>query len=421
MKISMNPIRGCIDFMPSEAERRQAVMKSILKTYKDNGFLQIKTPILENLELLCNNDEGENSTKLMFRTIKRGDKLNLTKSNLTDKDIVEEGLRYDQTVPLARFFANNRNNLPYPFKATQCDDSFRAERPQKGRYRQFTQCDIDILGEASILAEIEIISTVMAAYKNLGLNDLIVKINSRKILQDITIRAGFTEEEGTEICIIVDKIDKIGLDGVRNELLSRGFDESKIKALCELLKNIREQGLAYFKEQKIATTEVADMEQLISILKNMVAKDYDVTFDVGIVRGQSYYTGTVFEVFTKQGDYRGALCGGGRYDTMIEKMIGESVPAMGVGLGLDTTLLVLKEKGIIPSKEKKRVALIYNKNENFATVMAAKKKLMVTYEVSIMPQIKNQSEMERKLKLSNFDGVTTTNSQQIRWFYKGEE
>lgn len=416
MKKSFNPVRGCIDFTPQEAERRQLAVNIILKTYRDNGFLLIKTPVLENLEFLYNNDSGENSTKLIFKTIKRGEKLDLTNPNLTENDIAEEGLRYDLTVPLSRFFANNRSNLTYPFKSIQIDDSFRAERPQKGRYRQFTQADIDILGEPTILGEIEIISTVMATYKNLGLKDLIVKINSRQILQEVAINAGFKLEEVNDICIVVDKIDKIGLDGVQNELLARNFDAKNAETLCQLLKEIRENGLEVLKSKNIAVKATKDMEQLINIVKSNVSSDYEVSFDIGIVRGQSYYTGTVFEVFQKQGTYKGALCGGGRFDNMMNGMIGENVPAVGVGLGLDTTLLVLEEQGITLTKDKKKIALVYEKTDDLTTMMTTKQTFMKDYEVSLMPQIKNQKEMERKLKLNNFDGIATITNQQIRWF-----
>lgn len=416
MKINTNPITGCRDFMPFDAEKRQAVMKVILETYKENGFLQIKTPVLESLDLLSKNDEGENSTKLMFKTIKRGEKLDLTKSNLEEKDIVEEGLRYDLTVPLARFYANNKSNLPYPFKATQCDESFRAERPQKGRFRQFTQCDIDILGEESILAEIEVISTIMSAYKNLGLSDLVVKINSRKILEAMILSAGFVQEQVTEVCIVVDKIDKIGLDGVEQELNKRNFDQLVSRVFCELLEKVRFEGLEFLKEQKIAEQDVLDMQELITVLKQLLPTDFEVIYDVGIVRGQAYYTGTVFEVFTKEGLYRGAMCGGGRYDTMLEKMIGEKVPAMGVGLGLDTTLLVMEEKGINLSKTKKKIALIYDKNESISSIMQKKQQLMKEYQVSLLPQIKNQKELQRKLVLNGFDGFISMPNANIIWF-----
>ena len=179
-----NPVKGCLDYLPKEMELRQQVIQTILKTYKNNGFLQVKTPVLENLENLTSGDSGDN-TKMMFKTIKRGAKLNLDKPNLTENDLVEEGLRYDLTVPLARLFTKNRNDLPVPFKSIQIDDSFRAEKPQEGRNRQFTQCDIDMWGESSVIGEIEIITTTMETYFNVGLPNVICRISDRRILTSI--------------------------------------------------------------------------------------------------------------------------------------------------------------------------------------------------------------------------------------------
>ena len=200
---NVQPVRGTYDYPPIQAENREILKQKILKSYQDNGFSLITTPILENLELLDNSDGGDN-LRLMFKTVKRGDKLDLSKPNLTEKDICEEGLRYDLTVPLARFFAGNREMLPNPFKAIQIGYAFRAERPQKGRNRQFLQCDIDIFGDDSIRAEIEIITTAINTYTKLGFNNIVFKINSRKILNSLVLYCGFRQEDINSVCITLD-------------------------------------------------------------------------------------------------------------------------------------------------------------------------------------------------------------------------
>jgi histidyl-tRNA synthetase len=412
MKIKTSPVRGCIDYLPFDMEERQSVVNVILNTYKNHGFLQIKTPILENLDLLCKGDGGDN-TKLMFKTIKRGEKLDLTKPNLTEDDIVEEGLRYDLTVPLARFFSNNKANLTYPFKSIQIDESFRAERPQRGRYRQFTQCDIDILGEESVLGEIEIINTAMQTYKNIGLKNLIVKVNSRKILNDIILKSGFKQKDELEICIIIDKIDKIGVEGCKKELLDKEYNKNAVENLCKVLVESRGKGVQVLIEKEFAVEECNNMQKLIDNVKQSLAADFDVVFDLGIVRGQGYYTGTVFEVFQQNGDYKGALGGGGRYDTMIEKIINEPVPAVGLGLGLDVALLVMKEQGVQFAKDKKRLAVIYDKTDEIESILEIKNKLVKTYNVALVPATKNFKELERKLKLNGFDCFIKTRSDSV--------
>lgn len=416
MKINTNPIRGCLDFAPTEAARRQAAINIILQTYKDNGFLQIKTPVLESLDLLIKSDSGDNATQLMFKTIKRGEKLDLKKPGLTEEDIAEEGLRYDLTVPLARFFAGHKSDLPSPFRSIQIDDSFRAERPQKGRFRQFTQCDIDIFGDGTILAETELISTALCAYKNLGLKNLIIKINSRKILRAVILKAGFDLQQEGAVCIVIDKIDKIGLEGCRTELAALGFDAEKTDRLCELLKESRRQGIGFLKQQKLAEEEVRNLDELLNVLKENIPADYSAEFDIGIVRGQSYYTGFVFEVFQLGGEYKGAVGGGGRYDTMLEKMLGESIPAVGFGMGLDTVLLVLDEQGIVFKKGRKKLALIYEKAEPVKKIMEAKRKYMKDYEISVFVQPKNMGEFTRKIKLAGFDGMVFLKTGKIELF-----
>lgn len=399
--MKINPVKGCLDYLPKEMELRQQVIEKILKVYKNNGFLQVKTPILENLENLTSGDSGDN-TKMMFKTIKRGVKLNLNKENLQEKDIVEEGLRYDLTVPLARLFTKYRNDLPYPFKSIQIEDSFRAEKPQEGRNRQFTQCDVDIWGEESILGEIEIITTIMQAYYEIGLPNVVCRISSREILSNVILNAGFSEIDVNDVCIVVDKLEKIGIEGIRNELIERQYSIENINNLINTLDDITSNGLETTLKYGVSKEEVDKMTSLINSVKPFVPQGYDIYFDISIVRGQGYYTGSVFEMFCYDSGYRGAIGGGGRYDKMYKKFAGSDVPAVGYGLGLDSVLLVLSKLNIDTLSSKKKLALIYNENESFNDIMQEKDKLKAEYDVSVFPYPKNFKEFIRKLKLNGY-------------------
>lgn len=406
------PVKGCLDYLPREMELRGQVIDIILKTYKKNGFLQVKTPVLENLENLTSGDSGDN-TKMMFKTIKRGAKLNLEKQNLTEADIAEEGLRYDLTVPLARLFTNNRNDLPIPFKATQLDDSFRAEKPQEGRNRQFTQCDIDIWGEPTVLGEVEIITTVMEAYNKIGLPNVVCRISSRKILTSIIEFVGFAESEVNDVCIIVDKLEKIGVDGVKKELENKGFAQNKIACLVSALGDIQKNGLQAVTKYGANSQDAIDMQNLIAAVKPFMPKGYDIYFDISIVRGQGYYTGAVFEMYCYQSGYRGAIGGGGRYDKMYEKFAGTSLPAVGYGLGLDSVLLVLSKLGKTNLSGNKKLALIYERDDSLETIMQVKNMFKEQYDVSVFPYPKNFKEFIRKAKLNGFDYLAKTSKREV--------
>jgi len=396
-----NPVKGCIDYLPKEMELRQQVIEKILKTYKNNGFLQVKTPILENLENLTSGDSGDN-TKMMFKTVKRGAKLDLSKPNLTENDICEEGLRYDLTVPLARLFTKYRNDLPFPFKSIQIEDSFRAEKPQEGRNRQFTQCDVDIWGESSILGEIEIITTTMEAYASVGLPNVICRISDRRILTSIVSFCGFTDSDMNEVCIIVDKLEKIGVDGCARELESKGFENSKIQKLMQALSFVQQNGLAGTIQFGVNPEDVQNIKYIIDTVAPLLPNGFKIAFDISIVRGQGYYTGTVFEMYCYQSGYRGAIGGGGRYDKMYEKFAGSSVPAVGFGLGLDSVLLTLKKLGKDSLFNNKKLALIYNSNNSLQEIMQVKNEFKKEFDVALFPQPKNFKEFMRKSTLNGF-------------------
>ena len=391
---NFSPIRGTNDYLPKEAKIREVVRQRILSCYQNNGYNLISTPILENLELL-NMSEGGDNLKLMFKTVKRGDKLDLTKENLTVNDIVEEGLRYDLTVPLARFYANNREKLPNPFKAIQIDYSFRAERPQRGRDRQFIQCDIDVFGDSSINAELELLKTATEAYSALGFNDLTLKINDRRILNQLVLFAGFKHEELGTVCVTLDKIDKIAVSGVVMELLDKGFDAEKINILTDEINDVLTNGLDAVRKYGVEDCYVDDMNYLINNLNTLTNNKFDIRFDISIVRGQGYYTGPVFEFYTQ--GFAGAIGGGGRYDNMIEKMVGMAVPAVGVSMGFEPITMLIRERGLT-FDVKENLALIYDSEDDIVEVFKFKDELMKKYNVSLFKRAKNMKNFFEKVK-----------------------
>lgn len=409
MKI-ITPVRGTYDYAPIQAESREIVKQKILRSYQDNGFTLIETPILENLSLLDSSEGGDN-LRLMFKTIKRGATLDLNKPNLCEKDLVEEGLRYDLTVPLARFYAGNRESLPNPFKAIQIGYAFRAERPQKGRNRQFIQCDIDIFGDSTVNAEIEIITTVMDTYNRLGISPVVMKINSRKILNALIAYCGFEQEQNNSICISLDKFDKIGIDGVKDELLEKGFDALKVSKLISASADIKQNGISKLLDYGVECKEVDEMTYIINTC-NKIITNGKCEFDLSIVRGQGYYTGTVYEAYTP--GFGGAIGGGGRYDKMVEKLIGINVPAVGYGMGYEPVNLVLNDQGKL-QKDKQKIALVYNAEDDYFEVLTKKQQLMQKFAVSTYLRPKNMKAMLDKLKFANFDGFITMKDEEIKF------
>jgi len=406
---NVNPVRGTYDYAPIEAESREIVKQKILQCYQDNGFSLIETPVLENLSLLDSSEGGDN-LRLMFKTVKRGASLDLTKPNLTEKDITEEGLRYDLTVPLARFYAGNRENLPNPFKSIQIGYSFRAERPQRGRNRQFIQCDVDIFGDNSVNSEIEIITTGMNTLKELGIDNVVMKVNSRQVLTSLVLFCGFDAEQVNSVCITLDKFDKIGLDGVEQELLDKGYDKSCVDKLIEASADIKQKGLEVVSNYGVEQQIVDDLKYIIDTV-NSVATNGKCVFDLSIVRGQGYYTGTIYEAYTQGFD--GAIGAGGRYDKMIGKLIGIDVPAIGFSIGFERVLLILQEQGKL-QKSKLKIALIYDKTDDYSAVLARKQGLMKQYSVSTYMRAKNMKAMLDRLKFGNFDGFINLNDTEVK-------
>ena len=362
MALSKKPVTGMKDILPAEMEIRNYVQNVIKDTYKAFGFTQIETPCVENISNLTNKQGGENE-KLIFKILKRGEKLNLETAQ-TDMDVVDNGLRYDLTVPLVRYYSNNANNLPSPFKALQMGSVWRADRPQRGRYRQFMQCDIDILGDPSNLAEIELILATTTTLGKLGFKNFQIRINERRILKAMAAYSGFPEESYDSVFIILDKMDKIGLEGVKEELIKYEFSEESVNKYVSLFKEIEQQAnpIDYLAE-KLGDYMEDDVKQwmneIIESVKATKSSDFEIIFDPTLVRGMSYYTGTIFEIAIPE--FGGSCGGGGRYNKMVGKFIGHDVPACGFSIGFERIVLLLMEQGFKIPEEYNKVAYLIEK------------------------------------------------------------
>lgn len=365
VKMNAQPVRGTKDFLPNEVEVRDYVRETIEKTYKVFGFQKIDTPELEDIERLNKSDGGENLA-MIFKILKRGQKLDLTKENITEDDLTDSGLRYDLTMPLSRYFANNRQFLNMPFKAIQIGKVFRAERPQKGRLRAFIQCDIDIIGDKSINAEMELIAATTKALDNIGFSDFKIRINDRRILTDMIEGSGFAAEEVMSVCIIFDKLDKIGIEGVKAELIEKGYDNNVVEKFINIINEAEDDALGaalkYCKNQEV----VENVKKVIDFANNISNGKFEAIYDKSLVRGMGYYTGMVFEIVSPK--FGSSVAGGGRYDEMIGKYIGESVPAVGFSIGFERITSILLEENMT-SPQKKKVILVYGDEDDFSKVI----------------------------------------------------
>lgn len=360
MALAKKPVNGMKDILPEEMQIRDYVMNVIKETYRSFGFTQIETPCMENIANLSSKQGGENE-KLIFKVLKRGEKLNLETAQ-TEADVVDFGMRYDLTLPLTRFYSNNANNLPSPFKALQMGNVWRADRPQRGRYRQFMQCDIDILGEPSNLAEIELILATTTTLGKLGFKNFQIRINERRILKAMASYSGFSEESFDTVFIILDKMDKIGLSGVAEELEKEGFAKEAVDKYLGLFTGVEnaEDGIAYLAKELEGFLEPEVEQNLQEIVSSVTATktaDFELVFDPTLVRGMSYYTGTIFEIAMPE--FGGSCGGGGRYDKMIGSFTGKDVPACGFSIGFERIVLLLMESGFtIPGQAEKKAYLI---------------------------------------------------------------
>ena len=390
------------DMLPKEMEIRDYVIQMIKDTYKTFGFTSIETPCVEHIENLCSKQGGDNE-KLIFKILKRGEKLKIAEAK-EEIDLVDGGLRYDLTVPLARYYANHANELPSPFKALQIGNVWRADRPQRGRFRQFMQCDIDILGEPGNLAEIELILATTTMLGKMDFHNFTVCINDRNILKAMAAFSGFKEEDFDEVFIILDKMDIIGKEGVGEELVEMGYTKDNVETYLGLFDEINpdvdgirfcKDKLAGFLDEKTADS----MEMIISSVESAKEADFKVKFDPTLVRGQSYYTGTIFEV--TMDEFGGSVAGGGRYDKMIGKFTGQDTPACGFSIGFERIVMLLLENGYeVPTVKEKKAYLLEKKmtKEGLLKVMSlAKADRQAGKQVLIVNMKKNKKFQKEQL------------------------
>ena len=360
MALKKKPVTGMKDILPAEMAIRDYVIRLIKETYGTFGFSSIETPCVEHIENLSSKQGGENE-KLIFKILKRGEKLKLDTAE-TEADLVDGGLRYDLTLPLSRYYSNHANELPSPFKALQMGNVWRADRPQRGRYRQFMQCDIDILGEPTNLAEIELILATTTLLGKLDFKNFTIRINDRRILKAMAAYSGFAPESYDTVFIILDKMDRIGLEGVREELEKEGFDKACVDKYLAMFEEITNdvQGVRYVKEklEGVLEPEYADgLELIMNSVDAVKAADFKIAFDPTLVRGMSYYTGPIFEI--SMDEFGGSVGGGGRYDEMIGKFTGNNTCACGFSIGFERIIMLLMERGFqIPQIGTKKALLI---------------------------------------------------------------
>ena len=348
MEFIKTPVKGMQDILPENMRLKEMVLSMIKSTYADYGFMQIETPAMEHLENLSGKQGGENE-KLMFKVMKRGADLGRALEK-EGSELADSGLRYDLTLPLARYYAGNVSSLPSPFKALQIGNVWRADKPQKGRYRQFTQCDIDILGDSSILAEIELIAAtanmLTKIFSVINIENFTVHVGDRRILKAMAAYAGFNEGDFEKVFIILDKYDKIGKSGVAEELLKEGFAEEAINKYTDIFDKFS-QGVScaafceFMGEQYVDKILADDLDTIISCAKSMVGGGVNIMFDPTFVRGMGYYTGTIFEISIDGYNY--SIAGGGRYDDMVGKFVKQPVPACGFSIGFERILLILED------------------------------------------------------------------------------
>ncbi len=363
MALKKKPVTGMRDILPEEMAVRDYVIRLIKETYGMFGFSSLETPCVEHLENLSSKQGGENE-KLIFKILKRGEKLKL-ESAKKESDLVDGGLRYDLTVPLSRYYANHAAELPAPFKALQMGNVWRADRPQRGRYRQFMQCDIDILGEPTILAEIELILATTTLLGKLDFSGFTVRINDRRILKAMAASCGFAPEDYDTVFIILDKMDKIGLDGVATELEKEGFARETIQKYIELFEKVTPDaaGVQLCREKLEGYLDSRYADELVTIMESvdgLKEADFRLVFDPTLVRGMSYYTGPIFEV--SMDGFGGSVGGGGRYDEMIGKFTGQNVSACGFSIGFERIVMLLIERGFKAPGTERKTAFLVEKN-----------------------------------------------------------
>lgn len=417
MKITS--VKGTNDYLPNEVEIRDYLQERILSVYKENGFEHIITPAIEDIENLDKSDGGEN-LNLIFKIMKRGDKLDkalasgVTAAN--ENELADMGLRYDLTLPLSRYYANNKDKLTLPMKCIQIDRVYRAERPQKGRLREFIQCDIDIIGSESTDSEIELILTTTKALDAIGLKNYKVKLNDRRLLRAVLQSFGFAQNDLDSVCITFDKMDKIGLTGVVEELTEKGFAKDAVDNFEKFLSE-GDFTLESLKSRLDDKTPAESLEHIIDTVNELTGNAFELVFDLSLVRGQGYYTGTVFEV--ESIDFKGAVAGGGRYDHLIGKFLNEDIPAVGFSIGFERIFGILMNNGISIEQRADKIAVVYEDGQLKDAVKAADALRAQGKIASLYIKPKKLGKFLNKLEERGYDGFLNVGvSEEVSMFEK---
>ncbi|MCI9067633.1 MAG: histidine--tRNA ligase [Lachnospiraceae bacterium] len=408
MAMTKKPVTGMKDILPAEMQVRDYVIRVIQETYKSFGFSHIETPCMENIGNLSSRQGGENE-KLIFKVLKRGEKLHIPEAK-EEADVVDCGMRYDLTVPLCRYYANHSAELPSPFKALQMGNVWRADRPQRGRFRQFMQCDIDILGDSTCLAEIELMSATTTLLGKLGFSGFTVCFNDRRVLKAMAAYSGFSETDYDQVFIILDKMDKIGMDGVKAELLESGFSKESAEKYLGLFAAVSgaEDGLSCLEEKlagSIDGTVIPSMQTIMESVKAAASCGFSLVFDPTLVRGMSYYTGSIFEI--KMEGFGGSVAGGGRYDEMIGKFTGMDTPACGFSIGFERIITILMEQGFAVPEAGKKKAYLLEKNlpakDMVKVLAAAGKEREMGVQVLVAGMKKNKKFQKEQLAKEGYE------------------
>ena len=410
--MKIQPLKGMRDLLPAEQALRDHIQGQILQVYREAGFERISTPMLEDMENLDKSEGGEN-LNLIFKVLKRGEKLSAALEEGRYDQLADMGLRYDLTLPLSRYYAANRSVLPTPFKVIQTDRVFRAERPQKGRLREFVQCDIDILGDESPNAEVELIDVTARALLRIGFADFTVNVNDRRILRGMLESMGFAPDTLDSVCITFDKMDKVGPEGVRAELLEKQMPAAAVDALASFLAqgDVSLEAVA----ARCADPSIADgLRYVLATAGRLAQGKYQVAYCPSLVRGQGYYTGMVFEVVCPQ--FAGAVAGGGRYDNMVGKFLGQQVPAVGFSIGFERVCGILLEQDYRIPGARQKLALLYRAGDDFAAVLAQAEALRAEHSVTVLAQGKKLGKQLASLEAAGFAGAAFFGKDEIKWF-----
>ncbi|MGD0246749.1 MAG: histidine--tRNA ligase [Streptosporangiaceae bacterium] len=405
MKIDNSPARGMRDLLPADVAVRDHVLESISAVYRRFGYQRIETPALENIARLSSGEGGDNE-KLIFEVLRRGLPPEVAAGTAV-RELVDLGLRYDLTVPLTRFYGNNHAALPLPFRSLQVGPVWRADRPQKGRYRQFYQCDIDLIGEPTVLAEAELIEATTEALAAIGLSGTTVRLSDRRFLGALASACGVPEAAQDAFFITVDKLDKIGWDGVRAELGAAGFDAAQVTAAVDKIQGLIDvpaDRLASALAESVPGLGAAVADDLAAVADSLaqLAKERPVNwqFDPTLVRGMGYYTGQVFEI--THPEMSGSVAGGGRYDKLIGRSLGQDVPACGFSIGFERIVDLLSAE-----LARDAVALLVEADVPVADAAAVARELRTgPQEIRVVETVRRSGKFGAQLKRLEAAGFT---------------